>query len=406
MATSASAGRGSTRTWQRGAHGAKIPENLNTEAPQAVAREAGLRYVGDESPGIRRVRSGRSFRYVDPDGRAVRDAETLGRIRALAIPPAWTDVWICPRENGHIQATGRDDRGRKQYRYHARWRSVRDEAKYGRTLAFGRALARIRRKTEKDLRLPGLPRRKVLAAVVRLLETTLIRIGNDEYARTNHSFGLTTMRDRHAQVEGGRLEFRFRGKSGIHHTIEIDDPRLARVVGRCQELPGQELFQYIDEEGEVRDVGSDDVNEYLREVAGEEFTAKDFRTWAGTVLALIALQEFETFDTKAQAKKNVVRAIEAVARKLGNTPNLCRKCYIHPVVVDAYLEGTMLDSLRQKAREEMARVRGLSAEESAVLALLQRRLAAEEADDRSDRGASARARRRSARSPHRATSRA
>lgn len=404
MAAAASAGRARGR--QGAASGAHARESSETAAPQEIARETGLHYVNDASPGIRRLRSGRSFRYVDSDGRAIRDVETLGRIRALAIPPAWSDVWICPRENGHIQATGRDDRGRKQYRYHARWRSVRDEAKYGRTLAFGRALARIRRKTEKDLRLPGLPRRKVLATVVRLLETTLIRIGNDEYARNNHSFGLTTMRDRHVRVEGGRLEFRFRGKSGIHHDIEIDDPRLARVVRGCQELPGQELFQYLDDDGEVRDVGSDDVNEYLREVAGEEFTAKDIRTWAGTVLALIALQEFETFDTKAQAKKNVVRAIESVARKLGNTPSVCRKCYIHPGVLDAYLEGTMLDSLRQRAREEMAHVRGLSAEESAVLALLQRRLAAEEAHDRSDRSASARARRRSAKSAHRGITRA
>ena len=304
-----------------------------------MARDAGLRYVNDESPGIRRLKSGRSFRYVNSDGRAVRDPETLARIKALVIPPAWTEVWICPRADGHIQATGRDDRGRKQYRYHARWRSVRDEAKYGRTLAFGRAMSKIRRTTARDLKLPGLPRRKVLAAVVRLLETTLIRIGNDEYARDNHSFGLTTMRDRHATVQGATLEFRFRGKSGIHHTVAIDDRRLAQVVRRCQELPGQELLQYIDEEGEARDVGSDDVNAYLREITGEEFTAKDFRTWAGTVLAMIALQEFEAFDSQVQAKKNIVRAIESVASRLGNTPSVCRKCYVHPGVLDAYLEG-------------------------------------------------------------------
>jgi DNA topoisomerase I len=315
------------------------------------------------------------------------------------IPPAWTEVWICPRPDGHIQATGRDERGRKQYRYHARWRSVRDEAKYGRTLAFGRALAKIRRATERDLKLPGLPRRKVLAAVVRLLETTLIRIGNDEYARDNNSFGLTTMRDRHARVRGATLEFRFRGKSGINHTVTIDDRRLAQVVRRCQDLPGQELLQYIDEDGEVRDVGSDDVNAYLREVAGEEFTAKDFRTWAGTVLALIALQEFEAFDSQVQAKKNVVRAIESVARRLGNTPSVCRKCYIHPGVLDAYLEGTMLESLRRRASEEMEHVRGLSVQESAVLALLQRRLAQEEEQDRSNRNAAPGKRRRRARRP-------
>ncbi len=351
--------------------------------PAAIAKEAGLRYVSDDSPGIRRVKQGRSMRYVDPDGRAIRDPETLARIKALAIPPAWTDVWICPRPDGHIQATGRDDRGRKQYRYHARWRSVRDEAKYCRTLAFGRALAKIRRVTDRDLKLPGLPRRKVLAAVVRLLESTLIRIGNDEYARTNGSFGLTTMRDRHARIQGGNLEFRFRGKSGIQHAVSLDDRRLSRVVRDCQELAGQELFQYVDDDGQVRDVRSEDVNEYLREVTGKAFTAKDFRTWAGTVLAMIALQEFEAFDSQAQAKKNIVRAIESVARRLGNTPTVCRKCYIHPGILDAYLEGTMLESLRRRAREEMSHIRGLSAEESAVLALLQRRLAEEDRADHS-----------------------
>ncbi len=372
-------------------------ESAAASDPIAVARDAGLRYVNDDSSGIRRVKSGRTFRYVDRDGRPIRDPETLARIKALVIPPAWTEVWICPRPDGHIQATGRDARGRKQYRYHARWRSVRDEAKYGRTLAFGRALAQIRRATERDLKLPGLPRRKVLAAVVRLLETTLIRIGNDEYARDNNSFGLTTMRDRHARVRGATLEFRFRGKSGINHAVTIEDRRLAQVVRRCQDLPGQELLQYIDEDGEVRDVGSDDVNAYLREVAGEEFTAKDFRTWAGTVLALIALQEFEAFDSQVQAKKNVVRAIESVARRLGNTPSVCRKCYIHPGVLDAYLEGTMLEALRRRASEEMEHVRGLSAQESAVLALLQRRLAQEEEQDRSNRKAAPGKRRRRAR---------
>jgi DNA topoisomerase-1 len=315
----------------------------------------------------------------------IRDPETLARIKALAIPPAWTDVWICPRPDGHIQATGRDERGRKQYRYHARWRLVRDEAKYGRTLAFGRALTKIRRATERDLKLPGLPRRKVLAAVVRLLETTLIRVGNDEYARTNGSFGLTTMRDRHAHIQGATVEFRFRGKSGIQHVVSIDDRRLAQVVRRCQELPGQELLQYVGNDGEVHDIGSEDVNDYLREIAGEAFTAKDFRTWAGTVLAMIALQEFEAFDSQAQAKKNVVRAIESVSRRLGNTPSICRKCYIHPGILDAYLEGSMLESLRRRASEEMSHLRGLGAEESAVLALLQRRLAEEDRQDRSAR---------------------
>ncbi|MGP0062786.1 MAG: DNA topoisomerase IB [Isosphaeraceae bacterium] len=353
--------------------------------PLAAARDAGLRYVSDRVPGISRRKYGRGMRYIDPEGRPVRDPATLSRIQALVIPPAWTKVWICPWPNGHIQATGRDDRGRKQYRYHAKWHSVRDESKYGRTLAFGRSLAKIRRATDRDLTLDGLPRRKVLAAVVRLLETTLIRVGNDKYARDNNSFGLTTMRDRHAKVQGETLRFQFRGKSGINHTVAINDRRLAHVVKRCQELPGQELLQYVDDEGQVRDIGSDDVNAYLRSITGQDFTAKDFRTWAGTVLATIALQEFAAFDTKVQAKKNIVQAIESVARRLGNTPSVCRKCYVHPGVIDAYLEGTMLESLRRRALEEMADVRGLSPEESAVLALLQRRLAQEEKDDRPSR---------------------
>ncbi len=348
-----------------------------------AARDAGLRYVSDQTPGIRRVESGKGMRYLDAQGRPVRDATTLSRIKALVIPPAWTDVWICKSPDGHLQATGRDERGRKQYRYHAKWRTVRDESKYGRTLSFGRALAKIRRVTGRDLKLPGLPREKVLAAVVQLLETTLIRVGNDQYARENQSFGLTTMRDRHVKVRGETLTFQFRGKSGVKHDIAISDRRTAQIVKRCQDLPGQELLQYLDESGEARDIGSDDVNEYLRSITGQDFTAKDFRTWAGTVLAMIALQEFEAFDTKVQAKKNVVRAIESVARRLGNTPSVCKKCYIHPGVLDAYLEGTMLASLRQKALDEMADVRGLNPEESAVLALLQRRLAEEEKSDRS-----------------------
>jgi DNA topoisomerase-1 len=356
--------------------------------PINAARDAGLRYMTDRGPGIRRLKSGKGMRYLDPDGRPVRDPATLSRIKALAIPPAWTKVWISSSPDGHIQATGRDDRGRKQYRYHAKWLTMRDESKYGRMLAFGRALAKIRRATGRDLKLVGLPPRKVLAALVRLLETTLIRVGNDKYARDNNSFGLTTMRDRHAKIEGGTLRFQFRGKSGINHTVAINDRRLAQVVKRCQDLPGQDLLQYIDDEGHVCDIGSDDVNEYLRSITGQEFTAKDFRTWAGTVLAMIALQEFEAFDSQVQAKKNIVRAIESVARRLGNTPSVCRKCYVHPVVLDAYLEGTMLDSLRRRALEEMADVRGLSPEESAVLALLQRRLAEEEKNDRPSRPAS------------------
>ena len=359
---------------------AKPPET-GLDDPARAARSAGLRYVGDGKPGLARKRSGKSFRYVDAAGAPVRDEETLARIRSLAIPPAWSDVWICPHPQGHIQATGRDEKGRKQYRYHPRWRQVRDEAKYGRMAAFGRALPRIREAVDADLRRDGMPRRKVLAAVVQLLELSLIRVGNDEYARANKSFGLTTMRNRHVAVEGPTIRFQFKGKSGVKHRISIKDRRLARVVARCQELPGQELFTYIDDDGEAQRIDSADVNEYLREVAGEDFTAKDFRTWAGTVLASLALQEFEAFDGEAQARRNVVQAVERVAERLGNTPSVCRKCYVHPAVLDAYLDGSMLDALRARTDREMQKTLGdLKPEEAAVLALLQNRLAREEAD--------------------------
>jgi DNA topoisomerase-1 len=347
--------------------------------PCAAAKAAGLRYVSDDRPGIRRRRAGKGFRYVDAEGRAVRDREILGRIRSLAVPPAWEDVWICPSPLGHIQATGRDERGRKQYRYHPKWREVRDGAKYGRMTAFAEALPEIRRRTGRDLALDGLPRRKVMAAVVRLLERSLIRVGNDEYARNNHSFGLTTLRNKHVELDGSSIRFVFRGKSGVRHSVDVRDRRLAAIVRRCQELPGQELFAYIDEDGEVQDVGSDDVNEYLQEIAGRDFTAKDFRTWAGTVLAVLALQEFEAFDSEAQAKKNIVRAVERVAERLGNTPTVCRKCYIHPAVLDAYLDGSMLEALRDRTDRAMEESLGdLRPEEAAVMALLQNRLARED----------------------------
>ncbi len=355
-----------------------VPEEVESD-PTLSAKEAGLRYATDDKPGIQRKRAGTGFRYLDPEGRPVRDRETLARIKSLVIPPAWEDVWICLLPLGHIQATGRDEKGRKQYRYHPRWRAVRDGTKYSRMMAFGRALPKIREQADRDMALPGLPRRKVLAAVVRLLEGSLIRVGNDEYAKSNHSFGLTTMRDKHVALEGATIQFAFRGKSGVHHEIDIHDRRLARIVARCQELPGQELFQYLDEDGKAQDVASADVNEYLREITGSEFTAKDFRTWAGTILAALALQEFETFDSQAQAKKNVVRAIERVAERLGNTPTVCRKCYVHPAVLEAYLDGSMIDSLRQRADQEMKKSLGdLKPEEAAVLALLQNRLARED----------------------------
>ncbi len=340
----------------------------------ATAREAGLRYVTDDTPGITRLGAGRQARYRDPSGHAVTDPATLARIRRLAIPPAWTDVWICPLPNGHIQATGRDDRGRKQYRYHPDWSAVRDGAKFERMVAFGRALPRIRRRVARDLRRRGLDRAKVLAAIIRLLETTLVRIGNEEYARQNHSFGLTTMRDRHARIRRGTLHFEFRGKSGRSHEIDLYDPKLAAIVRRTQELPGQDLFQYLDEDGKPQKVGSSDVNEYLREIAGDEFSAKDFRTWAGTVLAAVALREFERFDTKAQARRNLVQVIERVAARLGNTPAVCRKCYIHPVVLQSYLAGVTLEQVRATAARTLHRAGRLNAEEAAVVAFLERKL--------------------------------
>jgi DNA topoisomerase I len=333
-----------------------------------------LRYVTNETPGITRVKAGKQFRYLDAADRVVRDRQTLARINGLVIPPAWTDVWICPRADGHIQAVGRDERCRKQYVYHADYRAARDEVKFERIVAFGKALPRIRKTVARDLAKPGLSRRKVLAAVVKLLETSLIRVGNAEYAKANGSYGLTTLRDQHVDVDGSLIRFHFKGKSGVVHEIDVNDRRLARIVKECQDLPGQELFQYLDDDGTVRDVGSADVNEYLREVAGDDFTAKDFRTWAGTVLAALALKEFEAFDSETQAKRNVMAAIKSVAQRLGNTPAVCRSCYVHPRVIDTYLQGAMLDAMRRRAAGAMAGVHKLTPEEGAVLALLQRRL--------------------------------
>jgi len=326
-------------------------------------------------PGIRREKKGREFVYHVDGGKRVHDPKTLGRIKRLAIPPAWTEVWISPYENGHIQATGRDARGRKQYRYHSDWSSVRDENKYERMVAFGKALPKIRRRVAADLRSRGLGRNKVLAAVVRLLETTLIRIGNEEYAKTNHSFGLSTMQDRHVRIAHGDLHFQFRGKSGVKHEIDLHEPRLAAIVRQAQDLPGQDLFQYLDEEQQPQKISSDDVNSYLREIAGEEFSAKDFRTWSGTVLAAMALGQFEKFDTKAQAKKNLVQAIEHVSERLGNTPAVCKKCYIHPVILNSYLDGATVRVLQKKTENVLrSEITKLSAEEAAVLAFVQQRL--------------------------------
>jgi DNA topoisomerase-1 len=333
-----------------GTTGTKAGNAKITETPLALdgeqaAQEAGLQYVDDCHPGYTRNAKNGEFEYFDTQGKRIRDEQRLLRIKRLAIPPAWTDVWICPSATGHIQATGRDARRRKQYRYHERWRELRDENKFGRLADFANALPKIRRRVARDIRLSGLPREKVLATVVRLLERTFIRIGNQEYARENKSFGLTTMKDRHVKVKGPRLRFRFRGKSGRQHEVDLTDRRIAKIISKCQDLPGQDLFQYVNDEGEVRDITSQDVNDYLREITNENFSAKDFRTWAGTVLTAIALNVQGGFETQKQAKANVKTAICAVAHLLGNTPAICRKCYVHPAVVEAYLSGGQIAGL-------------------------------------------------------------
>ena len=345
--------------------------------PVESAKAAGLRYVSDAQPGLHRRRRGTGFSYVDADGKPVRDKDTLARIKSLVIPPAWSNVWICPNPKGHLQVTGRDARGRKQSRYHPRWREVRDETKYERMTIFAAALPAIRERVEHDLSLSGMPRPKILAAIVRLMEVTLIRVGNEEYARENQSYGLTTMRNKHVEVEGSSVTFKFQGKSKVRHTVDINDRRLARIIQRCQDIPGYELFQYVDSEGNHHTVDSADVNDYLREMTNEDFRAKDFRTWAGTVLACTMLQEFEAFESQTQAKKNVVQAIKDVAARQGNTPSVCRKCYVHPAVLDTYFSGTMIKTVKQRVEEETAdSLTALRQEEVALLHLLQKRLAA------------------------------
>ena len=353
-----------------------------TATPVDDAKSAGLRYVSDDHAGITRRTTSRGFSYYRAGGRPLRQPSELKRIARLAIPPAWTDVWICPDPHGHLQATGRDARGRKQYRYHVEWRRVRDETKYERLPAFAAALPKIRARTSADLARPGLPREKVLAAVVQLLEKSLILVGNEEYAKGNNSFGLTTFRNRHVRVRGEHVNFEFRGKSGKRHSIKISDRRLARIVKHCRDLPGQELFQYLDEGGHRCQVGSGDVNAYLREVAGEDFTAKDFRTWFGTVLACTALREMAERTSRHRTAQQVVRAIDAVAGILGNTRAVCRKSYIHPAVVDAYLDGSIT---RKARRRPVATGTRLSADEIAALAVL--RAAAARVPARSARAA-------------------
>ncbi|RZI76960.1 MAG: DNA topoisomerase IB [Pseudomonas sp.] len=343
---------------------------------QEAAENAGLIYVTDDSPGITRQAFRGKFRYCDAKGKVITDAKILKRIASLAIPPAYTDVWICPKANGHIQATGRDAKGRKQYRYHAKFREVRDSTKYEHMLDFAKALPSVRERIDADLKKRGLPREKVLAAVVYLLETTMIRVGNADYAKQNKSYGLTTLQDRHVAIEGSELRFNFKGKSGKRWKLRLKDRRIAKIVKASQDLPGQHLFQYIGEDGEQYEVTSNDINAYLKEISGRDITAKDFRTWNGTVLAALALAEYEKVDSQAAAKRNVRAAIEAVASRLGNTPTVCRKCYIHPEVFDSYLSDELVlearDAVEKELREDLARLRP---EEAVVLAFLQRRLA-------------------------------
>jgi DNA topoisomerase-1 len=328
----------------------KLAETDFASESAEAAKEAGLLYVSDDRPGYTRKANNGDFEYLDTEGKGIRDEQRLLRIKRLAIPPAWTDVWICPSPVGHIQATGRDARGRKQYRYHDRWREVRDENKFQRLANFGKALPIIRRRVAHDLKSPGLPRQKVLATIVRLLERTFIRVGNEEYARENKSFGLTTLKDRHVTVEGAQIRFRFRGKSGRHVEVDLTDRRVAKIISKCQDLPGQDLFQYVDEDGEIQEIRSQDVNNYLREITGEDFTARDFRTWGGTVLAAIALNAQGKFETKKQAKANIKIAISAVAELLRNTPAICRKCYVHPAVVEAYMDRTQIAGLNNAGK--------------------------------------------------------
>jgi DNA topoisomerase I len=333
----------------------------------AHAEDAGLRFSTDAEPGLRRVRRGKSFVYMNGSKRVIRDKRALKRIDALRIPPAWTDVWICPSSDGHLQATGRDARGRKQYRYHDHWTATRDAIKYDRMVDFANALPRIRRRIAHDLKLPGLPKEKVLAAIISLMDRTSIRVGSEEYARVNGSFGMATLRDKHVKVRGSQMRFRFRGKSGKDQEIELEDQRLARIVQHCSDLPGQELFQYLDDEQHVCDVSSRDINDYIREISGEGFTAKDFRTWAGTAIAFEVLRVRVEYASITAAKRNVVAALDCVAERLGNTRAVCKKSYVHPGLLEAYLVGSFI---RMEMRP--VRRRGLSEIEASVAQLFRR----------------------------------
>jgi len=366
---------------KRNLHGAAIslaagilPDVIASDSIDS-AKSAGLRYVRDDRPGIRRVKRRGGFSYVAPGGKPIHDETELGRIRKLAIPPAYADVWISPDPRGHLQATGRDARGRKQYRYHPRWREVRDETKFDRMIAFAKALPTIRAAIARDLGKPGLPREKVLATVVSLLEATMIRVGNEEYAKQNDSYGLTTLQDEHVKISGDTVKFQFRGKSGKDHSVTLKDKRLAKIVRACRDVPGQELFQYLDVDGERASISSHDVNDYLREIAGDEFTAKDFRTWEGTHACALALAAHNVV-TKAEAKSHVVTAIKAVAERLGNTPAVCKKSYIHPGVIDEFIENGGLKLVAIRVRKNAKReAYALDADETKVLRFIEKLIA-------------------------------
>jgi DNA topoisomerase I len=353
-------------------------QSVISSDPVESAEAVGLQYVSDHRPGIQRQKLGKKFTYLDLEGQPIRDQAEIQRIESLAIPPAYQDVWICASANGHLQATGRDAKGRKQYRYHPLWRTVRDQTKFTRMLIFSQSLPKIRQRLEQDLALPGLPKQKVLAAVIRLMELTRIRVGNEEYARTNQSYGLTTMQDQHVDVTGAKLRFCFRGKSGVEHDIELTDKRLAKIVKRCQDIPGQDLFQYIDEQGQNQAISSGDVNDYLREISGEDFTAKDFRTWAGTVLAATHLAETELASSETAAKKNITQVIKAVAAHLGNRPATCRKYYVHPAILEAYsdqsLQQIMAQQVQKTAQKAIENSHALRPEELAVVMVLEQQL--------------------------------
>ncbi len=348
---------------------------ITSADPLEVTESLGLEYVSDSQPGIQRRKRGKRFIYLDINGERVREQTIIERIEAIAIPPVYRDVWICPSENGHIQATGRDAKGRKQYRYHPLWRTVRDQTKFARMLIFSQSLPKLREHLEQDLSLPGLPKRKVLATVVKLMELTRIRVGNEDYARNNQTYGLTTLQDEHANIVGATISFQFRGKSGVEHNIQLKNRRLAKIVKRCQDIPGQDLFQYIDTEGNYQAITSGEINAYLKEISGQEFTAKDFRTWAGTVLAATHLAELELVTSKTQAQKDLAQVIKTVAAHLGNRPATCRKYYVHPGILEAYLDQTLPQAMQLHARAADSNPHALRPEELAVVAILEQQLA-------------------------------